>query len=853
MTTSIDRLECNAWFLYWLLLYLICMPVSVRAESGSSIETDLLIVGGTESGCAAALQAARMGVESITIVNDIDWLGGQFSAEGLVAIDENRGPEGYGHGVPFPRSGIFLEIMEAIEEKNRKKFGVPRPGNTRVITTCLPEDAEKVFRDLLTPYIDKGQIQIISDYYPVEVITSSQLTKVDAVRFKSVSEASVLTVQARLTIDASDWGDVIKLSGAEYDYGPDLKEKYEEPLAPESREDYPVTDMNPITYCMVLKESVDAVPIARPTGFDRSDYDGLPYPKDPSWIYESRRLVDHRHFKSVPTKDAVLLCFPAFDYPLDVYPQTLQDQLNAMESGAGNKNIVELTREQRQVVFADAKQRSLGFLYYLQHVVHDQASKPELNFRQLKLSDEFATKDHLPPKPYTRESLRLKAMYQLKQQDTTGFANDARNYATAMFHDPIACWQFEYDFHPTKRQFLDGDTAGPWHPQFRKNRTWGPPYSGKAQFPLRSLVPIQMDGLLGAQKNLGYTSIVSSAVRLHDQSVAIGQGCGAVAAISLRHGTEPRQLTWDRNLLSEIWDGLLTAGPVPQTLWPFGDLDPRHPSFVAVNQLAVRRLIPVGPYDIEFHADQLATEQWQEQFVSHINRQGVELSEELSVEHDATRGDVALAVWKHIKSKKLPNPDRQQSNDADGDLIIDTEDPLPWKTGSTSWDGWLPPPDQDGLPDEELLNDTSVTSINFAKAGTTVARFQLDHGAPFDTQRQQGWSRDISHNQRTRHRYPEVVRDTFLFTRSHDVWEKSLPNGTYRVTLCCGDAAHEQFGQNVTVEGLPIIEDATTPAGSYLEKEIQVEVKDGKLTVEIGAPGKTTNTCLNWMIIQLTN
>ncbi len=35
------------------------------------IDADLLIVGGGESGCAAAVQAARMGVKRIVLVNDI--------------------------------------------------------------------------------------------------------------------------------------------------------------------------------------------------------------------------------------------------------------------------------------------------------------------------------------------------------------------------------------------------------------------------------------------------------------------------------------------------------------------------------------------------------------------------------------------------------------------------------------------------------------------------------------------------------------------------------------------------------------------------------------------------------------
>jgi len=38
----------------------------------------LLIVGGNKSGCAAAVQAARLGVPRIVLVNDIEWLDGLF-------------------------------------------------------------------------------------------------------------------------------------------------------------------------------------------------------------------------------------------------------------------------------------------------------------------------------------------------------------------------------------------------------------------------------------------------------------------------------------------------------------------------------------------------------------------------------------------------------------------------------------------------------------------------------------------------------------------------------------------------------------------------------------------------------
>src|SRR5688572_29221757 len=82
------------------------LSLTSRAPA-ETIDTDLLIVGGNESACAAAVQAARLGVKRIVLVNDIDWLGGQFSAEGVGCPDEWTLVRG--KRVNFPRSGLFLE------------------------------------------------------------------------------------------------------------------------------------------------------------------------------------------------------------------------------------------------------------------------------------------------------------------------------------------------------------------------------------------------------------------------------------------------------------------------------------------------------------------------------------------------------------------------------------------------------------------------------------------------------------------------------------------------------------------------------------------------------------------------
>ncbi|MFV1967479.1 MAG: FAD-dependent oxidoreductase [Pirellulaceae bacterium] len=383
------------------------------AADRSEIRADLLVVGGTESGWVAAIQAARMGVNQIVLVNDIEWLGGQFTAEALVAIDENRSEEetrrrSVKRLPSIPRSGLFKELADRIEQFNREKYGHPSPGNTIVGTTCRPAEAQAIFQQMIRPYVDRGQIRMITNHVPVTTQLSDDRNTLRAVRFRSTkASADELTVAAKVTIDASDWGDVIQLSHADFDFGPDLKSQYGEPLAPERREGYPLTDMNPISYCMVLEETDSENVIPRPTMYDerryfnttrltKKEHQALPWPHRPieafstvAELYRSRRIVDHVGLKNVKGPDLLLLCWFVQDYPLDVLPKHVVEALENTEKGASKKNIVVMTPQQRQIVFNDARQHSLGMLHHLQTTVHDRQRDDSHSFRRFRLSDEF--------------------------------------------------------------------------------------------------------------------------------------------------------------------------------------------------------------------------------------------------------------------------------------------------------------------------------------------------------------------------------------------------------------------------------------------------------------------------------
>ena len=806
------------------------------ASAERVVEADLLVVGGTESGCAAAVQAARMGVAKIVLVNDIEWLGGQFSAEALGAIDENRA-HGYDGSVPIPRSGIFRDVIDAIEETNAALYGgVRRPGNTRVITTSRPVVSEQVFRELLAPYEKTGQIQRFSNYRVDSVMMNDR--RVVGVKFVSPSDEATLIVRAGMTIDASDWGDVIQGSGAAWDAGMDAKSEFNEPSAPESSE--PATDLNPITWCMILKQQPHETLVPKPDGYDPRYFTGRWGWIDEKFAYTTRRLVDGQGYDEIDHPDVLLINTPPIDYPLDVYPADVATALEATEAGASKRNLVAMTPQQREIVFRDARRHSLKFLYHLQQRFP--------KFRTMALSDEFGTPDRLPPKPYIRESLRLVGKHIVKESEVLGFGSRS-NYATTMFPDAVFSWQFELDFHPTQRVWTtDQNAAGPWEASFRGNRRFGRGGTGRCVFPLRALVPQDTQGLLGAQKNLGYTSIVSSSCRLHDQSIHAGQASGAVAAVSLRHAINPEAIAFDTEKLAEVWQGLLEPPTgAPLAVWPFADLDPFDPDFATIQHLALRRVLPMGPSDTAFHPDEPATPEWINALMTTVRKAGYE-PPPIIVTRTERRRSIAKQVWKAIQTQPIPKRNRVSDQDADGDGLLDSQDALPFTPGEVSWEV---EPDQDGLPDEQLQQSTDTRAFNFTAAnGPRAIGFTPDVGGQFSDDVGYGWQRDLTKNTRLRNVDSEPLRDGFVFTREQDTWECAVPNGTYTVQVCLGDSGHEQHGQHLAIETESVAKSIDTEAGHYREfTHENVTVNDGRLTVTIGTPKGGSNTCINWLII----
>ena len=744
------------------------LAISPGRAGAREVSVDLLVVGGSESGVAAAVQGARQGIRTIALVNDIEWLGGQFSAEGVGAVDEWTLYRS--RRVNFPRSGIFLEVMRRIREYDGSRYGVSSPGNSVTATdTIEPAAAARIFAQLLEPY---KQVSVFSWYEPVRV--ERQGSRVAAVEFAGTRDArDRLIVRARMTIDASDWGDVIRLSGARYGAGPDVKSRFHEENAPEGPLGEDCNEMNPITYCAVLRETGKPSVIARPAGYDERAYLGTnkltkpefaklqwparvwssdaplfvdtDYPEGTysgnSSIYTHRRLVDRYHNHLAPGTETVLLNWPVQDYPTWNLPQAVRDALEATERGASGKNLVDMTPAQRRIVFEDARRHTLGFVYFLQTTASRLAGDYPQTFRNMALVDDFGTPDHMPPKIYVREGLRLEALYMMKEQDIKARSNEQSEglqkfgelgWAQVMPPDNIFGFQFNLDFHPTRRVFLEGP-SGPWMCTATANRNWSM-HTDRAGFPLRSLVPVELDGLWGAGKNLGVSSIVSSAVRLHGQTMMVGQAAATAAAICLRENIQPRALARDWALIRELQSRLVrsTEQHPGVILWPYHDVSPDDRYFEAANLLAVRGILPGDPGSLDFEPWRTVTRAELQRAVARAYRdvsgstmpraaapaeptapadwrmlydllhaagwnpsQGLIASDRRLTGGSPllNRQDLAFHLWSAIRDRKENFPTcagyLQPGNDCDSDGIPDLEDGLPFDRNNDGIPDWV--------------------------------------------------------------------------------------------------------------------------------------------------------------------
>ncbi|MGG1517088.1 FAD-dependent oxidoreductase [Paenibacillus oryzisoli] len=514
-------------------------------------EADIVVIGGGVGGCAAALAAARAG-KKVIMTEETDWIGGQLTSQ-AVPPDEHPWIEQFGC------TRMYRQFRDGVRDYYRRHYPLTaearanvrlNPGNGGVSRLCHePRAALAVLQEMLAPYVGSGRLQILTRHR----IESADVDgdRVRAVTVRNLANDSLVTLTAAYVLDATECGDVLPLAGAEYVTGAESKAQTGEPSALEAGAE--PQDMQGFTYCFAMDylEGEDHT-IPRPERYDfwrqyKADFwpDRLlswtgvrPMTLEPvSYelfegtekysLFYYRRIIDRSNFEDGFYPGSITLVnWPQNDYWLG--------------------SVIDVSPEDRERHLWDAKQLSLSLLYWLQ----TEAPRPDGGFGYpgLRLrKDIVGTEDGLAMYPYIRESRRIKAEFTvLEQHVSTACRPDGK---AETFPDSVGIGCYRIDLHPStgNRHYLDISSL---------------PF----QIPLGSLIPVRMNNLLPACKNLGVTHITNGCYRLHPVEWNIGEAAGFLASRCIDQGLTPRELRANESELSEFQRMLVSYGI--ELAWP---------------------------------------------------------------------------------------------------------------------------------------------------------------------------------------------------------------------------------------------------------------------------------------------
>jgi hypothetical protein len=525
------------------------------------LRADILIAGGGGGGCAAALAAAGHN-QRVVMTEESDWIGGQLTSQAVP-------PDEHGWIERFGCTATYRSCRERVRDYYRRNYPLTResrsrkffnPGNGWVSPLCHePRVALAVLEEMLAPFVSSGRITILREHKPVAAEVDGD--RLRAVTVRDLNSGNELTIHADYFIDATELGDLLPLSGAEYVTGFESQRMTNEPSAPA---DYQPNNVQAFSVCFALDylEGQDHT-IERPAQYDFWR-DFIP-PLTPPWpgpllswtITHPRLLTPHTYYFDPMREPAKAFAglwtfrrivdrsnFEAGAYASDIclvnWPQTdylLGDILNCSE-------------EERSRHIAEARQQSLSLVYWLQ----TEAPRPDggQGWPGLRLRGDVtgarANDLGLAKMPYIRESRRIKAEFTISEQHVAEALRPGETHAER-YHDSVGIGYYRIDLHPS---------------------TGGDNYIDVGSLPFRiplgSIIPVRMENLLPACKNIGTTHITNGCYRLHPVEWNIGEAAGALAAFCLERRVTPRGVYRTQKRLEDFQRRLIDRGVALE--WP---------------------------------------------------------------------------------------------------------------------------------------------------------------------------------------------------------------------------------------------------------------------------------------------
>jgi hypothetical protein len=512
----------------------------------AEVECDVLIAGAGMGGIGAALAVARHN-RTACLTEETDWIGGQATAAGVPALDENK----------------FIEISGGSRSyydfRNRIRAaygGAPNPGRCYVSALCFePKVAVAVLEKMIaSPHIRLFRRTQIVDLER----TGDRYTSALAWRF---DQHDSIRFRFRYILDATEAGDLLPLAKLPYVVGAESRSDTGEPHAPDNVNHACVQSF---TYPFVV-ERLDSPrqPIQAPANYDailkRQDFTlRMNYPAEFGW----RGTFEYQFYAADPAHEDPpipnnMSPGPFFSWRrLRVAPTQLA-LMNWPRQDYAAESILDREPADLARILQTAKQTSVAFLYWLQHDLHH----PEVALR----ADVMGTSDGMSKYPYIRESRRIVAQGRVVEQDIVEERQPGPR--ARWFDDSIGIGFYMVDIHPCGAN--------------EKGRMMMPrPF----QIPLAALLPKTAANFLPAGKSIGVTHLTNGAFRLHPIEWMIGEAAGTVAVLNLNANNSSLSA---RSIQRDL---VRNGNPI---VW-FDDLAVNDPDFAAIQYAAIQGIYPLG-------------------------------------------------------------------------------------------------------------------------------------------------------------------------------------------------------------------------------------------------------------------
>lgn len=521
---------------------------------------DILIVGGGTGGCAAALAATTLG-QRVILTELTDWLGGQFTSQ-AVPPDEHPWIESFGC------TRRYRQFREGVRRYYREHYPLSpvaranpalNPGLGGVSRLCHePRVALAVIEGMLAYARSVGKLEVRLRREPIAV--ERQRDRVRAVTFRNLETGDDEVVAADYVLDATELGDLLPLGGVEYVTGAESRAETGEPHAV----DGPAQPENvqSLTWCFPMAYDPDGSHVIdRPAQYARwRDYVPDLTPPWPgrmlSWVHPHPRDLEPRPRVLFPWESAdprqslwrYRRIVTSEHYPSGMMPHEVT-LVNWPQNDYVEGNIIDKPADVVARYLEEAKQLSLSLLYWLQ----TEAPRPDggVGYPGLSLRpDLVGTADGLAKFPYIRESRRIRAVFTVTELHVgTQVREEMGRSEAERFDDSVGIGSYRIDLHPStgRDNYIDVSSL---------------PF----QIPLGALIPVRVENLLPACKNLGVTHITNGCYRLHPVEWNIGEAAGYLAAYCLDRRLAPRQVRESEAHLRDFQS--LLRGQGVELEWP---------------------------------------------------------------------------------------------------------------------------------------------------------------------------------------------------------------------------------------------------------------------------------------------